>query len=92
MLYAVKCYWPGVDDRELREVAERAVRVAARNARDEIAFRGSLLFSDDELVLCLFDGPSRAAIKRASDRIGIPYERVMHAVWLEAAGVSLIGS
>lgn len=86
MLYAAKCYWPGVDDRELRDVAERAVRVAPRNADDGIAFHGSLLFSDDDLVLCLFDGPSRAAVMHASGRIGIPCERLMRAVWLEAGG------
>ena len=72
MLYAANCYWPGVDDRELRDVAQRAVRVAPRNADDGIAFHGSLLFYDDDLVLCLFK-PSRAAVKHASDRIGIPW-------------------
>ena len=50
MLYAAKCYWPGVDDRELQDVAQRAVRVPPRNADDGIAFHGSLLFSDDGLV------------------------------------------
>ncbi|MGN6167134.1 MAG: hypothetical protein ACTHQQ_03060 [Solirubrobacteraceae bacterium] len=35
-------------------------------------------------MLCLFEGPSRAAVKRASDRAGIPCERVMDSAWLGA--------
>jgi hypothetical protein len=45
-------------------------------------YRGSLLFSDDDLVLCLFEGPTRIAVKRASEQAGIPCERVMPSVWL----------
>jgi hypothetical protein len=41
------------------------------------------LFRDDELVLCMFEAPSPSAVKRASDRAGIPCERVMDSVWLE---------
>jgi len=41
---------------------------------------GSLLFSADDLVLCMFKGPSRAAVKRASEEAGIPCERVMDSV------------
>ena len=85
MLYAAKCYWPGVDQRELRRVTARALRAYGRPAREgAVAYVGSLLFADDELVLCLFDGPSRAAVKRASNRAGIPCERVMDSVWLDA--------
>jgi Nickel responsive protein SCO4226-like len=48
-----------------------------------VTYRGSLLFADDDLVLCLFDGPSPAAVKRASERAGLPCERVMDATWLD---------
>lgn len=85
MLYAAKCYWPGVDRRELSRVTTRALRARASTARDEgVAYMGSLLFTEDELVLCLFDGPSRVAVKQASERLGIPCERVMDSVWLGA--------
>jgi len=39
------------------------------------------LFADD-LVLCLFQGPSRAAVIQAGDRLGIPRERLMDPPWL----------
>jgi hypothetical protein len=78
MLYAAKCYWPDVSQADLERVAARA----AHADRSDVAYRGSLLFGADDLVLCLFDAPSRAAVKRASERLGIPCERVMDSTWV----------
>jgi hypothetical protein len=84
MLYAAKCYWPGVDERVLELVAARAMRTSESGVRDDVAYVGSLLFAADDLVLCMFDGRSRAAVKRASESVGIPCERVMDSVWVGA--------
>jgi Nickel responsive protein SCO4226-like len=93
MLYAAKCYWPGVDERELSRVTARARHAGSSSARDEgVAYVGSLLFAEDDLVLCLFEAPSRAAVKRASDRAGIPCERVMDSAWLGAGRGDLKGA
>jgi hypothetical protein len=80
MLYAAKCYWPGVDQGDLERVAARAMR--APHSGDGVAYVGSLLFAHDDLVLCMFEGPSRRAVKRISESIGIPCERVMESAWL----------
>jgi hypothetical protein len=80
MLYAAKCYWPGVTQADLEDIAERAPQ--ADPGRDRIAYLGSLLFAADDLVLCLFQGPTRAAVIQASERLGIPSERLMDAAWL----------
>lgn len=84
MLYAAKCFWPGVTLAELNEASHRARRDAgASRARASTpVYLGSVLFPDDELVLCLFDASSRASVQRASDRAGLPCERVMDTVWL----------
>ena len=84
MFYAAKCFWPGVNETEFEAVAARATEDSSRDARDGAKYLGSLLFRDDELVLCMFEAPSPSAVKRASGRAGIPYERVMNSVWLEA--------
>jgi Protein of unknown function (DUF4242) len=81
MLYAAKCYWPGVTAGQLEEAGTQARRVV-RARRGRVAFLGSILFPADELVLCLFDAPSQAAVKQASEEVGIPCERVMTTVWL----------
>jgi hypothetical protein len=82
MLYAAKCYWPGVSPEQLEEVGTRARRAAGSVRRARVAFLGSILFPDDELVLCLFDAPSQAVVKKTSEEAGIPCERVMTTVWL----------
>jgi hypothetical protein len=92
MLYAAKCYWPGVTETDIEQVSERATRGDHRSSRDGVSYLGSLLFSDDELVLCLFTGPSRAAVKHASEQLGIPCERLMDSVWLHQNGRTMKGA
>jgi len=82
MLYAAKCYWPGVTQADLEQVTERAGRAGLASGSNPVTYLGSLLFADDDLVLCLFQGPSRAAVIQASEGLGIPCERLMHSAWL----------
>jgi hypothetical protein len=82
MLYAAKCYWPGVSQSELEQVATRAAEPSSLATFEDVAYLGSLLFADDDLVLCLFEGPSRAAVKQASEHAGIPCERLMNSIWV----------
>jgi len=87
MLYAAKCYWPGITEAELQRAADRAAREAetAASSGSDVVYLGSILFPDDALVLCLFKAPSRSAVREVSRRVGIPCERVMDSVWLERA-------
>jgi hypothetical protein len=80
MLYTAKCYWPGVTEEELRRAAARAADDSAE--RRPVMYRGALYLPGDELVLCLFDASSRAAVKRSSERAGMPCERVIESVWV----------
>jgi hypothetical protein len=82
MLYAAKCYWPGVTQADLEQVAERAAQSGLASGSDPVCYLGSLLFAADDLLLCLFQGHSRADVIRASDRLGIPRERLMDSAWL----------
>jgi hypothetical protein len=84
VLFAAKCYWPGVTQGELEQITARVAGDHAWSARDGVVYCGSLLFSDDELVLFLFEGPSRSVVKRASERVGLPCERLMGATWRSA--------
>jgi hypothetical protein len=87
MLYAAKCYWPGITETDLEQVAERAARDGLVSGSDGVAYLGSLLFAADDLVLCLFQGPSRAAVIQVSDRLGIPRERLIDSAWLGPGGM-----
>ena len=81
MLYAAKCYWPGVIQADLDQVARRALQADLAASTGTVTYLGSLLFAADDLVLCLFQGPSRAAVIQASDQLGIPCERLMDSTW-----------
>ena len=82
MMYAAKCYWPGVTRIDVEQIAALTAQAGLGMGRSGVAYLGSLLFAADDLVLCLFEGPSRAAVIQASDRIGIPRERLMDSAWL----------
>jgi Nickel responsive protein SCO4226-like len=82
MLYAAKCYWPGITRAELEQATARTSGARSNALASEVNYLGALLFSNDDLVLCLFDAPSRTAVKLASEQAGIPCERVMDSVWL----------
>ena len=82
MLYAAKCYWPGVTETDVEQVAARAGRAGLAAGSTPVTYLGSLLFAADDLVLCLFQGPSRAAVIQASEGLGIPSERLMRSAWL----------
>jgi hypothetical protein len=92
MLYTAKCFWPGVTEEELRLAAGRARSQGGK--RSQATFRGALYLPCDELVLCLFDAPSSACVKGASERAGMPCERVIETVWVashEGGGDSTCG-
>ena len=56
-LYAAKCYWPGVTERQVQQAAACAAAEATSGTASAIDYLGAILFPDDELVLCLFDAP-----------------------------------
>jgi hypothetical protein len=75
VLFAAKCFWPGVALSEVELVGSRV------SAADD-GYQGALVFAGDDLVLCLFEASSPAAVRSACERAGAPWERVMAAVWL----------
>jgi len=81
MLYTAKCFWPGVTEDELRLAAARADHDTGQ--APGASFKGALYLPGDELVLCLFESPSRDGVKRASESAGMPCERVIETVWVE---------
>lgn len=82
MLYTAKCYWPGISADGFDRVA--STRLASGSGSRSTVYRGAVLFPEDDLVLCLFDAPSRAAVKETAERAGVPCERIIDSVWLPA--------
>jgi hypothetical protein len=89
MLYTAKCYWPGINAADFDRVA--SVRLSrGRTTSGTVVYRGTLLFPDDGLVLCLFDAPSRGAVKQATERARVPCERIIESVWVPAPGEPVV--
>jgi len=80
MLYTAKCFWPGVTEAELRVAIGRAADQS--RVRTRAVFRCALYLPRDELVLCVFESSSPATVKQASERAGMPCERVIETVWI----------
>ena len=80
MLYAAKCYWPGVTEDVLLNAADRARE--QNNTGERPLFRGLLYLPGDETALSLFEADSPAAVKQASENVGMPCERVIATVWI----------
>jgi hypothetical protein len=78
--FVAECFWPGVTDRDLQALDERAAGSASTLASEgeTVSYLGSILVRDDEVVLCLFEG-SAAAVQLAAERAGIPFERILEA-------------
>ena len=57
MLYAAKCYWPGVTEDDLRQACDRPL------------FRGLLYLRTDDTALTLFEANTPASVKEASERV-----------------------
>jgi hypothetical protein len=79
--YLVECYWPGVSEQTLLEATHRARKATAELQQEgkKIRFLDSILVLADETVFWLFQG-SEAAVRTASTRAGVPFERVLESV------------
>ena len=82
--YLVECYWPGVTEQAVADAAHRAVQAAAEIRRQghDVDFLTAILVPADETNLLLRRRPE-AAMRTASDRAGIPVERVLESVLRE---------
>jgi len=80
--YLVERFLPGVPDKELARIGERA-REACRRlyaAGVDVRYLGSTLVPDDESCFCLFEASSRAEVERANQESGLSYVRISAAV------------
>jgi Protein of unknown function (DUF4242) len=84
--YLVECFWPGIDEQKHASAAERAQAAALQLRREgeDIEFLGSILVPADETVFCFFKG-READVRGASERAGLPFERLLATVRINAS-------
>lgn len=77
-----ECYSPGIDQEAVASCGQR-VKVAATELQGEgheIEYLGALLVPGDEVVFHLFASSTPAAVREASLRAGIEFERVLESL------------
>lgn len=80
--YLVECYSPGVERADVESAGERAVAVSAelRNEGCAVEYVGAILVPGDEVVFYVFASSCPGAVREASVRAAVPFERVVESV------------
>jgi len=78
--YIAECFWPDVQEEDLRELDRRidASVEAVAGDGEPIRYLGRLLVIDDEVVLVLLEGPI-GRVRRVAEHAGIPFGRILRA-------------
>ena len=87
--YLVECYSPGVRRDDVESAAERTAAACAqlRSGGVFVDYRGAILVPGDEVVLHLFNSESEHAVRAASERAGLPFERILETVAIQGGHV-----
>jgi hypothetical protein len=85
--FVVECYWPGIDEAQVRDVLTRINRPRPGTAASRLAVQslGCILVPSDGLALFLFEGPSAALVDEESAWAQVPFDRIVEAVRIESA-------
>jgi len=78
--YVAECFWSGVRESDLLDLDRRIERSAAEStgAGAPVRYLGSMLIVDDEVVLCLFEGPL-TTVRLVAERAGVPFDRILRS-------------
>ncbi len=80
--YVAECFIPGLTEAAIAHLSESVTRSTEDFAADGelVRYLGSTLFPTDEVVFFEFEGTSEEAVRRASMRAEIPFERIVESV------------
>jgi hypothetical protein len=84
--YLVECYSPGILREEVESAAVRALGASAqlRGEGLTVEYVGALLVPADEVVFHVFASTSAGAVREASSRAAVRFDRVVESVALGA--------
>ena len=80
--FLVECYSPGVRRDDVESAAERTAAVCERLRTEGVfvEYEGAIFVPGDEVVLHLFNSDSADAVREASERAALPFERILETV------------
>ena len=76
--YVAECFWPGVTHADVERLDRRVERAVEElgSSHGPVRYLGSLLLSEDEVVLCRFAG-AFAPVEAVALHARVPYERLL---------------
>ena len=86
----VECYSPAIDRQAVESSGHRAMAAAAelRSRGRPVDYVGALLVPGDEVVFHIFAATSSAAVRNASLRAGLEFERVLESIPIGIAALA----
>ena len=80
--YLLECYKPGLERAEVESENDRALAASAelREEGRKVEYVGAILVPEDEVVFHVFAAESEAAVREASVRASVEYERVVESI------------
>jgi hypothetical protein len=83
--FMVERYLPGIAPGALADAVARAGSAAAELTQQgvPVAYLGSTFIPDEESCFCRFEGRDIEAVEEANRRAGVPFWRVVNAVFIE---------
>jgi hypothetical protein len=80
--YLLECYKPGLERADVESATDRALAASAelREEGRKVEYVGAILVPEDEVVFHVFAAESAAAVREASARASVEYERVVESV------------
>jgi hypothetical protein len=80
--YLVERHLPGITPDQLTAAADAAKSTSAAMEREgtPVRYLRSTFLPGEEKCFCLFEGPSKDAVRTANERAQLPYERVVEAM------------
>jgi hypothetical protein len=86
MTYVVERDLPDFTAEQLGAAATRAQAAANEMSRlgVPIRYRRSIYLPSEEKCYCLFEGESADAIREVNERAGLPFNRIMEAIYIDS--------
>jgi hypothetical protein len=88
--FVAECFWPDVSEADLEALDRRVEQATAELAPPQVAYLGSILLREDEVVLCQFHGHADT-VRAVAERAQVPFERILSAAsspWTSSAGAA----
>jgi len=87
--FLVECYSPGVRRDDVESATQRTAAACEQLRADGIfvEYEGAIFVPGDEVVLHLFNSDSAGAVRKASERAALPFERILETIAFQGGPV-----